>query len=1168
MSSSINSFAVNNYLTKSQKNQFFSLEEELQTALENLLNSNKETLITKAQTVLSIMKRCVKQEVQNFEFFFHTLLNADEAISVNKTLERVFDFSKQGHAAAFFLFATPKKRQGHSAKVLCEIVELFSEMLNVVSPTFSLSSLPPYDYGGESYVKGLLNHSKEGKKGNIFQYAPTLPELLHHDYASFSKMRSQAIQYLTSLGEDHRLSMKIYLHIFNKIQNDFLFLLKDYEKIALLKLILMTTTSPNDPLAQQYSEEDLEEIVDAAKAIHQTGGEEILLLFIAAPSLRESPPSLEDIFQIFYWIQLLPNDLAIQTLLEEFSNNTINLPQLLEAFEKLAVETPLDPMRAERPPQELRRRFLEKNRIVAFPLDSDILEKILTQYQHIQKYCFAWHQLKLSQLIAKAIQIREMAKKAPLEEDKILELVAIGRLAIRIKFGIYPYNTQILALLGMMTDQKGRIAQIKTGEGKSTIIALLAFVCVMQAKPVDIISSSQYLAKRDCRKYTKFFKAFGIKSSHLCTKNPEPERFRAHIYYATATDLEFSVMREKLYFANLFEERMKATDLEAISGCVIVDELDNLTIDTLMNGARLAEEAEISYDWIYGPILSFVEQKEQRALMQILAVVLSSNPSEDLDINQFIAFINREIKKSHSVDNLRKFLEEQMNGRFKDAVALLSDEQLERWLKYAFKALYYLKENKQYVVEEKKLESNRTRREVKIIDADNTGRKMEGSRWSNGLHEFVEAIHHIPIQRESLNPISMSHAVLYQRYPTMYGLTGTLGSLIEREEIKEIYGVDSFDVPPHLPSKRKDEEPRILLNDDAYLKAILQSIKAKIASHQPVLVLCETIADSQIIADYLTQHQLHFQLLNEVQEELEDDIIARAGHAGTITIATNTAGRGTDIKLDDISLINGGLHVLLTFFPESQRVEDQAIGRAGRQGEPGSSEIILSAKQIYPCKEISELREKRKINEVEMKEIHTKRAEIERYCAQQFINPFFRNLNTFHHLINNTSFLRVLASRIKDVRLIRKVEIDFLALHKKDREIAIEAFRLFNMKETQDAENETPFVNLLKQLATRIENKAIVEWSIKFYQPLEGILCSDENLSIEKLKETILRLFEDSKVEWEKYLEPSGKGLPILLKDISQIDLTYYFKNPAEEYKKKKKKRNRDKKKATIQAII
>jgi preprotein translocase subunit SecA len=220
---------------------------------------------------------------------------------------------------------------------------------------------------------------------------------------------------------------------------------------------------------------------------------------------------------------------------------------------------------------------------------------------------------------------------------------------------------------------------------------------------------------------------------------------------------------------------------------------------------------------------------------------------------------------------------------------------------------------------------------------------QDSCQWQHGIHQFLQAKHNLVITPESLTSASIAHPTYFGVYQEIYGLSGTVGELSERKEIEDIYHVDSIDVPPHFPSQRQIFAPYLLAERTSHWHAVLEEIRGMKKIGRPVLVLFESIKDSVDFSAFLSSRGLVHQLLNEKQKESEDYIIARAGEAGMITVATNTAGRGTDIILSLSSLEAGGLHTIFTFYPKNLRVEWQGFGRSARQGQPGSCRMILNA---------------------------------------------------------------------------------------------------------------------------------------------------------------------------------------------------------------------------------
>lgn len=1093
---SLESYGVSNLLTKKQQVLFTSIEKNFQLTLEGMLNSEEKESIHRAQLVVRIIECCDRQEIEGiFEKYFLTLLDF-EGEEIDRSFSTVLDFSKKGYGEAFFKFVSTQKKEYYSASDLIEIVNLFNHLLQHLPLSFSLSSLLPYDRGGKGYVDELLKRNFQTDKRTTSPFIPDLPTLkgLIACDAYFPTMRKEALRYLSSLSEDKRSPIPVYLTCFNQLQSDPKISFGDHGRGGFLKLLLLVTTKESGTLPQQYTSSDFNKLLEMVKNIYQKYGKELLNIFYLSPGLQEG--ILEEVVEVLRQI-FIAEDTAYEMPLNHFSRGEISLRQFLEILEKGGA---FDPDDGKRDIDAVLSRFKEKSSMVPYPLDPDEIETIKQQYLKIDKYCQDWKDHTISTLVNQAWEIREKRKVTPLNEWDILQLIAIGRLSIRLKFGIYPYDTQILTLLGMLLNSQGRIAQVKTGEGKSTIVTLMAFVFLMQGRAADIISSSRNLAIRDQQKYASFFQTFRLLTSHICMEKQTKEMFRAHLIYGTATDFEFALMHEKSLFVMLFQERIDHTDIKKNFDCIVVDEIDNLTIDTLMNGARMSWPAEVSYEWVYDPIIQFVRENLLTQLIYDPDIVLKL---------------------------LKNYLENYMGGRFKNLIKDLTDRQLKRWQISARHVLLNLKENKDYIIREN---------EIVIVDANNTGRVIEGSRWSYGIHEFVETVHSIPVKKESLNPISYSHPVFYNHYSCMCGLTGTVGSPSEVEKIKTIYGIDSFASPPHLPSRREDKPPVILNTDKEYFKKILESVQLMIKRKRPVLILTETIHDSYFFEKYLKENKVVVQMLNEVQEEDENSVIRKAGLAGTITVATNTAGRGTDIVLDNESIKNGGLHVILTFYADSERVEDQAKGRAGRQGQPGSSEIFLSSERIKTGT-LSDLILKRKEIEENLKEVHSRRALSDRYSAE-FTQVFYKLLNDFHVLMNSESFLKRVAKAANKIRLIKIPVLDLSSLHPKDVPLAQETISLLNKKSGVDT--ETRWISFLKQIGERIEDKVIVEWSTKFYQPQETIMVSSED--IEEIKRDVNELYDENKECWEKYLESSGKGIAVLLKEIAKVNLVNLFK--------------------------
>ncbi len=550
---------------------------------------------------------------------------------------------------------------------------------------------------------------------------------------------------------------------------------------------------------------------------------------------------------------------------------------------------------------EIITRFKTQDDLVQFPLPEEEWYEIKLGYMRIKKY--------LSELKT----VPDLRCEYEMHDKKIgfshYESIAVIIEAVRRTYKMMPYDTQILSLLALVNSPntgggiKNRIAQIKTGEGKSIIIAMLAALMALDGSFVDIVTSSSYLAMRDCVKYAPFFAALGLSVSHISYNNPKQQHFHGQILYGTNTDFEFAMLRDGLYHSELRYSMLDDELQPRGFGVVIVDEVDNLFLDTALNSARMAIPGHEDLGWIYKPILAFIKDSPTGSTSELREYLFAVTPRELHDTIQTIT-----------------------NGR------------LNKWLKSARRARYEKKENYHYVVKDG---------EIVIVDYANTGRLHEGCQWSHGLHQFLQAKHELNVTPESLTAASVCHSTYFNLYSFIFGLTGTMGDAVEREEIKKIYGVDSFDVPMYFPSKHQKLPSAIVDNKKQQFAKITDNISTMQLAKRPILILFRTVDESKQFSEYLLAKNMAHQLINAIQREDEDYLIAHAGFPGTITVATNTAGRGTDILLSPESKKAGGLHMIFAFYPDNLRVEAQGAGRAGRQGQPGSCCMILSSQDEY-----------------------------------------------------------------------------------------------------------------------------------------------------------------------------------------------------------------------------
>ena len=1062
----------------------------------NLYLAESEQRFQSTLLVIDLLKDC-EINYSNEPLFYELLRNSGNVAHI--ATQKVLEIAEKGRIAPFFIVASTKKIKYYDMSTLAEIIDLFHSAMNN-------NRLPkdfvPFDQGG----KELLMQNPAPPPNHQLLNGPQAPQPQDLDQLSgtFARFYVAAINHLKKLDETHRLPLEMYTDIFSRIKKS---PLADTEKVTLSKLIMRSTTSLQHPVAHRFLSEDFDELLQYTLQLRKAFGKEFFTYYFG--SLKKNEQPIEDVVRGLALLAAPENEKRVMPLLTQLSTQTITLENLLENLEAGVAEQGLKDSDFIEDIDALVQRFRVSAPGITFSLTEEQLQEIVARYMIVQHFCKQYQHYPLKQLSNRANEIRQLAMHNELTKKQFCELVAIGRLAIRNFFGIYARHTQIFALLGIFYDEKSRIAQVKTGEGKSTIGALKEFVKIMQARATDVITSDPNLAKRDQVKYYPFFKKFDVKTSHLCTDHPTAEKFHAHILYGTASDFEFALMRELLHGEKLFEGRAKLPFIKRNFDVVIVDEVDNLVLDVAMHGARMSFPSPNSYQWIYPPLLQFVKTQ-------------SAN------------------RTAFSCADIRLYLITQMTCG--PELQKISDDQLSKWVASARAALFEAQEWIDYVVKNVKQPNGTTKKEIIIIEHKFTGRLQEGMRWHNGLHEFLEVKHSLPPQQESITPISMSHATFYKKYLNIYGMSGTLGSTYEREEIKTIYDMNSFDVPPHSPSKRIDFPPRIYDDKEDYTQFIVSRIIELSRQGRPILLLCATIKKSQEFEQLFKGRDITYQMVNEMQAEPEEVIISRAGNPGVLTIATNTAGRGTDIILSPDSLSKGGLHVLLSFYPESQRVQDQNVGRCARNGQEGSAEMVIFSKdleirpflQICPTIEakMKLLQSYRDLKTQSLKNQRICLSKIENYCSE-FIAIFFNQLRQCDERCESLNFLNRHSARLMTWQLLDPNQKVKDRLKNADLLLAEECLKLLRTLHA----NSLGWKIFLQRAHKHIQNIILTEWSLKFHHALDQYKYFEDPNALETNKAKIKELFETNKHSWEKYLAPSGAGIFTYLEELIGINL-------------------------------
>lgn len=699
--------------------------------------------------------------------------------------------------------------------------------------------------------------------------------------------------------------------------------------------------------------------------------------------------------------------IALKNQAEVVNEAVIQLPDLSSTLAslRLAHERFLHEKYPQRDLDMVLSEFANQSELVAFPLSHDELTVLKQEFIDVRSFLLAMNDDSFAELKQRA---KEASSRLSLQEDDHAkyELIAVMTRMIRFFYSITPHDTQVLSLLALLKSpeqMKGRIAQIGTGEGKSTIIALLAGFLANQGHFVDIVTSDGYLAARDAKKYARFYKSIGLTSSHICWPMPGSDDCQGQILYGKHTDFEFAYLHDGLN-SRQRQSFKKGTLQPRAFDVAIIDEVDNLLFDTALNAAILSINSNNNDHWIYDPI--YEAMKRDRHLTK---------------------------------EELRTQLASMQFGEYKDRLEQIDDTRLTKLMESAISALYEKHENDDYIVQKKWLKKLGNQQhyeltEIIIVDKENTGRLMHGQKWKHGLHQFLQLKHGAAPDAETHSAASVSHQVYFNLYQHLYGVTGTMGELVERSEVENVYSISSFDVPPRFPCQRVQQAISIQQDENQQFAAMISKLRMMRTQGKPSLVLFKSIRDSNAFSRYLADRHITHQLLNEMQQQDEDYILSCAGDAGQITVATNTAARGADVLLSPESILAGGLHFIFGFYPNTIRVEKQGNGRAGRQGQPGTCEMILHLgdSSIKPLLTEQEPQTTESILE-HLKTARTRRVHLEsfqrmmRFESEHLLfkrlQDFFSNLREIRQLFDTEEFKAEFLARCDALDENRQLEI-------------------------------------------------------------------------------------------------------------------------------------------------
>lgn len=501
------------------------------------------------------------------------------------------------------------------------------------------------------------------------------------------------------------------------------------------------------------------------------------------------------------------------------------------------------------------------------------------------------------QLTLKTNEFREQLSRGKHLDDILPEAFAVVRETSRRKLGQRHFDVQ---LAGGIVLHQGKIAEMKTGEGKTLTATLPLYLNALSGQSSHLVTVNDYLAKRDAEWMGPIYKHLGLEVGVIQNSLSDIERkkvYNADIIYATNNELGFDYLRDNMKFR--LEDYVQR-DLNF----AIVDEVDSILID----------EARTPL------IISGSSDESSRLYIEINNIVKKLKKTEDYEIDE----------KARSVQ-----MTESGNDKVEQALGIenlyaIEHLQLLHHVTQALRAHALFKRDVEYVVKED---------QVLIVD-EFTGRILPGRRYSDGLHQAIEAKENVKIERESQTLAAITLQNYFRLYKKLAGMTGT--AMTEAEEFYKIYNLDVVSIPTNMPMIREDKSDLIFLTKNAKYNAIIKDIQERFAKGQPVLIGTIAIETSELLSNILTRNGLPHQVLNAKYHEKEADIVAFAGEPGRITIATNMAGRGTDIKLTENSKEAGGLYILGTERHESRRIDNQLRGRSGRQGDPGESRFYIS----------------------------------------------------------------------------------------------------------------------------------------------------------------------------------------------------------------------------------
>ncbi|TBX49883.1 preprotein translocase subunit SecA [Lactiplantibacillus paraplantarum] len=535
------------------------------------------------------------------------------------------------------------------------------------------------------------------------------------------------------------------------------------------------------------------------------------------------------------------------------------------------------------------KRWVESDKRIIWRLD-----KIANK---VEAYADEYAKLSDADLQAKTPEFRERYKEGESLDDLLPEAFATAREGAKRVLGLYPFHVQIL---GGIVLHEGDIAEMKTGEGKTLTATMPVYLNAISGKGVHVVTVNEYLSARDATEMGELYNWLGMSVGiNGAEKSPEEKRaaYNADITYSTNGEIGFDYLRDNMV---VYREDMVQRPLNF----AIIDEVDSILIDEARTPLIISGQSEGT---------TGMYKRADR-----FAKTLTKDEDYKVDLeSKTVALLDEGIRKAEKYFGLENLYD-------------TDNTALNHYLDEALRANYIMLKDKDYVISDG---------QALIVDSF-TGRIMDGRRFSDGLHQAIEAKEHVEIQEETKTMANITYQNLFRMYKKLSGMTGTAKT--EQEEFREIYNMEVITIPTNRPMIRDDRSDLLYPTLQSKFNAVVKEIKQLHEKGQPMLIGTVAVETSEYLSHRLDEENIPHVVLNAKNHAKEADIVANAGQRGAVTIATNMAGRGTDIKLGPGVKEVGGLAVIGTERHESRRIDNQLRGRAGRQGDPGMSQFYLS----------------------------------------------------------------------------------------------------------------------------------------------------------------------------------------------------------------------------------